>query len=393
MVALSVDAAEPRRNICVALQGMRRNGTVDFTLDLVDSLQGSGSYRCTLLNYRGPQPGGVAPRSGLTVRTPSFRGARLLPPPLKARYVGWRRDRTLAAALQDADLVVTASDNGPFLRQTVRIATRLKKPLCCIVHNNLSEKFGLPRHREWSKAQTLELFRRVDKIVCVSRGIRDDLARDLPERAPDILTIANGIDLGRLDRLATEDPGALPGRFFLGVGRLAYEKGFDVLLRAHALALGRGAPAHALVLVGEGYLRAELERLAAELGVRDSVVFRGYAANPFPIMARAAALCTPSRFEGFSLVTAEAAALGVPVISFDCPHGPAEILEHGRFGQLLPPESPERLAAAMAAHLSEPAPLRRKAAASFRARERLSAARCHRRYAALFDDLLRPVRH
>jgi glycosyltransferase involved in cell wall biosynthesis len=197
---------------------MRRNGTVDFTLDLVDSLQGSGSYRCTLLNYRGPQPGGVAPRSGLTVRTPSFRGARLLPPPLKARYVGWRRDRTLAAALQDADLVVTASDNGPFLRQTVRIATRLKKPLCCIVHNNLSEKFGLPRHREWSKAQTLELFRRVDKIVCVSRGIRDDLARDLPERAPDILTIVNGIDLERLDRLAAADPGCPGGSSWAWAG-------------------------------------------------------------------------------------------------------------------------------------------------------------------------------
>jgi glycosyltransferase involved in cell wall biosynthesis len=95
-----------------------------------------------------------------------------------------------------------------------------------------------------------------------------------------------------------------------------------------------------------------------------------------------------SRFEGFSFAVAEAAALGVPVIAFDCPHGPAEILEGGRYGELLPPENPERLAAAMLAHLTDARPLRRKAAASFHARDRLSAEHCYSKYAALFDELL-----
>ena len=116
-----------------------------------------------------------------------------------------------------------------------------------------------------------------------------------------------------------------------------------------------------MVLVGEGTLHGELEQMADQLGVRDTVVFSGYAANPFPIMARASALCLPSRYEGFSYVLAEAAALGVPMIASDCAHGPAEILENGRYGELLPPEHPERLAAAMLAHLNDDLPLRRKA--------------------------------
>ena len=337
---------------------------------------------------------GFGPRPEVTVRTASLTGARFLPRPWREKYVHWRRTRTLAAVVESTDLVVIGCDNGPLLTDAVRIATELGKPLCCIVHADLEGKFALPRYRGWwSKGQTLALLRRVDKIVGVSLGLRDDLARDLPERANDILAIPNGVDLARLDRMsAASDPtDRLPSDrpFFLGLGRLAHQKGFDILLRAHALALRQGAPEHAVVLVGEGHLRGELEQLADQLGIGDTVVFHGFAENPFPVMARATALCLPSRYEGYSFAVAEAAALGVPVIAFDCPHGPAEILENGRYGELLPPEDAEGLAAAMLAHLTDALPLREKAAASFQARDRLSAERRYGAYAALFDALLR----
>ena len=122
--------------------------------------------------------------------------------------------------------------------------------------------------------------------------------------------------------------------------------------------------------------------------------FYGFAANPFAIMARATALCSPSRFEGFPLTTTEGAALGIPVIATACPYGPPEILEDGRYGALIPTEDVAALAAAMRAHLVDPAPLRQKAAASFAARARLSAERCHAQYEALFEAMLedRPAR-
>lgn len=241
-----------------------------------------------------------------------------------------------------------------------------------------------------TKEDTLLEYRTVDRIICVSKGIRDSLAAALPEKADDIIAIPNGVDLERIDRAVRLAPeGPLPEEpFFLGVGRLDHAKGFDLLIEAHARILKAGAPAHRLVILGEGRLRERLQAHAAACGIVDSVDFRGFTANPFPFMARALALCTSSRFEGYSLATAEASALGVPVISTACPHGPSEILEGGRYGALVAPDSAEALADAMQAHLANPADLRERAAASWQDRDRLSHRHALARYEAIFDKLI-----
>ena len=256
-----------KARICMLQQALPRHGGSSFTIGISNYLQSTTHYLVTILNYKGRLESS-GPEPEVVVRTPSLRGARYLPPPWRTKYVCWRRTRALAAAIGSADLVVNGCDHGPLLADAVRIATRLGKPLCCIVHTDFEGQFALLRYRgRWSKAQTLDLYRRVDKIVGVSHGLRDDLVRDLPERAEDILAIPNGIDLAWIDRMAAADCAGerLPTRpFFLGVGRLVHQKGFDILLRAHALARAQGAPEHAVVLVGEGGLRGELEQLAEQ---------------------------------------------------------------------------------------------------------------------------------
>src|SRR5262249_54030752 len=93
--------------------------------------------------------------------------------------------------------------------------------------------------------------------------------------------------------------------------------------------------------------RDSLIRLSAKLGIENIVDFRGFEPNPFRYMKRAAALVSSSRHEGFGNVLVEALACGTPVISTDCPCGPAEILDGGRFGKLVPVGDVNALADAM----------------------------------------------
>jgi glycosyltransferase involved in cell wall biosynthesis len=134
--------------------------------------------------------------------------------------------------------------------------------------------------------------------------------------------------------------------YYIAVGRLTPQKDFPTLLRAYAEARKRGTPEH-LFIAGDGELRAELEQLARDLNIADSAHFLGHVSNPYPLIKNARALILSSIFEGFAYVPLEAMALGVPVISTDCPSGPSDILGDGKYGILVPPANPSALADAM----------------------------------------------
>lgn len=372
------------------MHGLYKNGGGFATLTVADHLQSTARFDVSIMSYDGTT--NTLPQSGARVLCPSLSGMRYLPRAAQPAFRHWRRTAALARAITQADLVVASDHCGPTLVDSLRFARSAEIPACCIVHIDLESKFASEDHDGNStREETLLEYRMVDRIICVSEGIRESLVRDLPEKARDIIAIPNGVDLERIDRLVRLDPeqGPLPAEpFFLGVGRLDHAKGFDLLIEAHARLRATGAPAHKLVILGEGRLQERLQAQAITLGVADSVIFLGFVANPFPIMARAFALCTSSRFEGYSLATAEAAALGTPVISTACPHGPSEILEGGRYGALVAPNDTEALANAMRAHLAQPADLRERAAASWQDRDRLSHRHALTRYEAIFDGLV-----
>ena len=83
------------------------------------------------------------------------------------------------------------------------------------------------------------------------------------------------------------------------------------------------------------------------MGVEDDIAFPGFVENPFSYMRRAALFVLSSRYEGLANVLIEAMACGTPVVSTDAPYGPAEILEGGRWGPLVPVGDAEALAAAI----------------------------------------------
>ena len=109
----------------------------------------------------------------------------------------------------------------------------------------------------------------------------------------------------------------------------------------------------ALVILGGGSLRPELEARIASLGLEDCVSLPGWVENPFSFMAHSALFVLSSVYEGFGLVLVEALASGCPAVSTDCPTGPSEILEDPAL--LAPVGDPEALAAVMLRALVRPA--------------------------------------
>ena len=205
--------------------------------------------------------------------------------------------------------------------------------------------------------QQLRLFYpHADGIVGVSQGVTDDLFKKIGGDPTRFHTIYNPVlpkDLESKAREPVNHPwlgGEVP--VVISAGRLTRQKDFATLLLSFALVL-KQRPARLLIL-GDGRERAELEGLVAQLGIGADVDFHGFVANPFPFIARSNLFALSSTCEGFGNVLVEAMALGVPVVSTDCPSGPREILRDGALGPLVPVADPVALAAAIVSTLAAP---------------------------------------
>lgn len=196
-----------------------------------------------------------------------------------------------------------------------------------VLHTALSKQF---QHQlSDTPLQTINHLKTVysaHPCTCVSEGARKDLISllgDITKTA----TIYNPCDVAWIQSKASQKPhieqfGLADKQYIIHVASFDTMKGHRDLLQAYAKT-ERKLP---LVLVGKGKLEAEIEALAFQLNISDRVRFLGFQSNPYPIIASAALMVLTSKFEGFGYVIVEAQALGVPVISTDCPFGPRELL-------------------------------------------------------------------
>lgn len=264
-----------------------------------------------------------------------------------------RPDVVLSAKYADDEIAINARDSsGVPTRVYPRVGTHM---------SGTSRMSGWNVLRSMLARRALErLYMRADGLICVSEGVANDLGALSPRLAPLTRVIRNPVITPEL--LASARADAIPdladdhGPLIIAVGRFARVKRLDVLIRAFALA--RRERQMQLVLAGEGRGRAELTALAESLGVSEHVRFAGFLPNPYPLIAAADLLVLSSEREGSPNVLVEALALGTPVVATDCPSGPAEILQKGRVGRLVPVNEPEALADAMLATLAAPPDVR-----------------------------------
>lgn len=324
---------------------------------VLPDLTGGGAERVTLTLLRHFDRSVIAPALFLFRREGEYLDD--IPPdvPLHVGAVGGRRMpgvalRRLAAVVADSDVVVGALELKSILA-VVYASLVTGRPAVGWVHKNLDYYLrSCGRVKALIYAALVRVaFRRLRRVVGVSGGVAKALRDRFAALSPCISFIYNPLDIADIHRQAElpvpEWFAALHDRpVVLAVGRLERQKGFDILLRAHAALIARGVP-HYLVILGDGAERRRLELLAVELGVADTVRLPGFC-NPYPLMRRSQLYALSSRYEGLPTVLMEAQCLGLPVIAADCPSGPAEILGDGAYGVLVPTEDAAALTDALA---------------------------------------------
>ncbi|MGB3352081.1 MAG: glycosyltransferase [Mycobacterium sp.] len=201
------------------------------------------------------------------------------------------------------------------------------------------------------------LYRHADVIVSIADEMTADLARVARIDAGRITTIpVNPVVTQTLRRAAADAPshpwfdGNIP--IILGVGRLDHQKDFMTLMRAFERV--RAERACRLLIMGDGPLRGQLEGARAASAFAADIALPGFSVLPFSSMANCSVFVLSSRYEGQPNVLIEALACGASVVATDCPSGPRDILEQGRYGRLVPVGDFAAMADAISATLDAP---------------------------------------
>ncbi len=198
------------------------------------------------------------------------------------------------------------------------------------------------------------------KVLANSAGLRQQMI-DYWQLSPEQVVIQpNGLDFDRLEQRKGAAPRLLPSSRgadstvrVLTVGRIDEDKGhIDLLTAMEELVHRRGHTELHWRILGIGPRTETLRQEIVTKKLTEHVELIGAVSNPFPYYAAADVFCLPSRSEGLPNVLLEALACGLPVISTDCPSGPREILDDGRYGSLIPVRDPMAIVAAIEDFLS-----------------------------------------
>jgi glycosyltransferase involved in cell wall biosynthesis len=241
--------------------------------------------------------------------------------------------------------MLTTLVTGPATRRAAvpRLSTIVADP-----GRDLAEGGG--RFFAWKRRMLRKAYQQAHRVIAVSENLRQQAVAYYRLDSQRTITINNPIDLERVDRLgAAKSPAFAPNRFHVVcAGRLQPQKGYTFLLQAmEELVHRRGRIGVQVHLLGQGPQEEELKRFVAERGLGEHIVFEGFQQNPFRFYRAAHLVCLPSIYEGLPNVLLEALACGTPVLATDCPSGPRELLDDGRYGRLVPPADAQALADAL----------------------------------------------
>ena len=266
-----------------------------------------------------------------------------------SKYLARERPACVLSALSQANCVAI------WARALSRCRTKLvvseHTTLSVATDNEVVWRYRkLPQLMRWS-------YPFADSLIAVSNGVADDLTKMIRYPRGRIQVIYNPVvtpKMMAMSRLPLDHPWFKPGEppVVLGVGRLTRQKDFPTLIRAFAI-LRRQRVARLLIL-GEGEERRSLTQMIEELDLGRDVALPGFVRNPYAFMRAARVFALSSQWEGFGNVIAEALACGVPVVATNCPSGPAEILENGALGRLVPIGDVERMCVALAESIDKP---------------------------------------
>lgn len=319
------------RQVALFLPTLAGGGAERVMLNLASGIAEQGvPVDLVVVRASGPLAGQARAIAGVQLH--ELGGRMTLPSiPLLSAYLRRRRPAAIVSALNSANVAAIVA---------ARLA-RFPGRVVVTVHNDLGRTLEHTRSRRVRVLPYLMrwTFPRAHAIVAVSAGVADSVhdVLGLPRTSIDV--IANPVftrDLLTRGATPPDHPwfasDAPP--VVVGVGRLTEQKRFHDLIDAFARVRERRVCR--LIILGEGRLRPALEERVRNLGLEGDAALPGFVSDPYPYLRHAAAFVLSSGWEGLPTVLIEALALGTPVVATDCRSGPAEILDGGRLGALVP---------------------------------------------------------
>ncbi|HOL13815.1 MAG TPA: glycosyltransferase [Bacillota bacterium] len=259
-----------------------------------------------------------------------------------SRYLKERKPEVLISALHQANLAAILANSLASFKGRIFIS----------VHSQMSKEIEYTKGLNRTLVPFLAkiFYPKAEKIICVSYGIAKELINTYHLPKDKVQVIYNPVvtaDIFEKAEKPIDHPWFQLGQppVILGAGRLTPAKDFGTLIKAFDI-VRKVRPARLLIL-GEGPERENLEGLIKDLNLENDVAMPGFVENPYKYMKSSAVFVLSSRWEGLPTVLIEALAVGVPVVSTNCPSGPAEILENGKWGRLVPVGDPKALADAI----------------------------------------------
>lgn len=252
---------------------------------------------------------------------------------LKNEFIGRRRLRAITHK-HHVDVTISHLDDPCIMN----VKKRTHEKTICVIHVFESARFTSRKgvknfFRKYKQYWLMQrIYAKADLLVTVSKEIQRDLVDTFKLPKEKIRTIANPIDFETLRAVATtyqKSDKNDQGPTLITIGRLHHQKGQWHLIRIFKEVL-KQHPKAELQILGQGELEEELKHLVSTLGLETSVTFLGFQENPYQYLCSADCFCFTSLYEGFGMVLLESMALGLPVVSVDCPTGPNELLNPGQ---------------------------------------------------------------
>ena len=324
---------------------------------LIPHLGGGGAERVMALLARGLPPGKYEPHLGMITQTNLDTA---LPASVHVHCLGARRVRAGAFRLLrlvwqlKPKLILSGMFHLNFLVLLLRPFFSHGTRILVRQNGTISATLSFGELPSYTRMLYRQLYRRADGIICQTQSMAEDLARELGIAESLITVLPNPVDVVKIRTASGLNSApyttSSPGPHLLAVGRLAKEKGFDLLLKA-MVSVRREFPQVSLLIAGSGPEEAALKAECHALRLDEAVRFAGYIDYPWTLFPAATLFVLPSRHEGLPNALLEAAAAGLPIVALPASGGVVDLLRNQPGVWLASTLSEDALAASLLAAL------------------------------------------
>ena len=256
--------------------------------------------------------------------------------------------------VEKPDYFISSLDYTNIIASLAHKCSKSKSKLVIWEHNTLSihSKNTICKYHYLNNILIRFFYKRADRIIAVSKGVKDDLIAEYNLKKNKIYVIYNPVFNPAIienAKIEDNDEENQNKNFIVAVGRLAKQKNYFNLIEAYRILMESKNINHMdLVIIGEGPEKNNILQKINQFKLNKNIMLTGFKSNPLPLMKKSSLVVLSSDWEGLAIVLIEALALKKQIVSTDCPNGPREILDNGKFGLLVPMNSPEKLAEGMA---------------------------------------------